>query len=78
MSKIDDGGPAYPRVIHPAGEVGKIEYPGMSVRMWLAGQFHASLLKGGFNLDPSEGAKLALQHADALIAEGRKACPRTK
>lgn len=67
---IDDGGPAYP-LLRPASATRKYYVPGMSLRMWLAGQNHAAILGNDslHNHDPQEMSELALRHADALIAE---------
>ncbi|WP_144223170.1 hypothetical protein [Mesorhizobium amorphae] len=48
MSKINDGGPAYPAKRHEMLSPGKdyrteVSYPGMSKRDWLAGQVLAGL-----------------------------------
>lgn len=82
--KADDGGPMFPLVM-PASGGGKC-VPGISVRMWLAGQALSGMLANSENTkqflaisddtDRNEEqlpAKNALVYADTLIAKGKAA-----
>ncbi len=77
MSKIDDGGPAYPHT-NPNWNVNgdpRPEIPGMSLRDWFAGQALAGILAGGFadtipHDDVNGGgdaAFFAYRYADAML-----------
>lgn len=67
---VDDGGPAFP-----------VEYteihPGMSVRMWLAGQALSGIYAGWppnvADFDHPVAAENALEAADALLAKAKRA-----
>ena len=71
MSKINDGGPAFPAVLGPVTEPGS----GMSLRDWFAGQVIQGVLRPAstaFRLDWHELAGWAYGLADALLAERAK------
>ena len=72
MSK-PDGGPVYPRtkLITYKGVVTDIdEVPGMSVRTWLTGQALTGLCADPrLDITPTESARVAIEHADAALAE---------
>jgi hypothetical protein len=75
MSKINDGGTAFP-VIPPVDETGRtaVGYPypdpGMSLRDWFAGQaLHIPELRGE---TPQRVADWAYSLADAMLAEREK------
>ena len=61
-ARVDDGGQAFP----VPGGPHSCGRPGMSVRMWLAGQVLSHALTHG---DPAYQAIRALEFADALIEE---------
>lgn len=66
MSTKDDGGPAYPVI---AGN--QIEYIGMTLRDWFAGQFLSTYVADGI----PKAEKIAMacyEMADAMIAERAK------
>ncbi len=67
MSKIDDGGPAFPVRLG-------CDYNGMSLRKWYAGQALKGLLSSGIDsTHASNGVtKKALEYADGMIAEGKR------
>ena len=71
--KPDDGGPAYPFEHVIDGQHPRC-HPGMSVRMWLAGQALQAIIEKqaltGMNIK-AEAAE-ALLYADALIAAARE------
>lgn len=64
MTKIDDGGPAYPRMQNNQQD------HGMSVRQVFAGQQMAAMRAACHGIEAFSGdvAKRAVQDADALIA----------
>lgn len=68
MTKIDDGGPAFPteRTAYLEG------LPGMTLRQWFAGQALAGLCASasGIGIPSDEMAGIAYSRADAMIAEG--------
>ncbi len=70
---VDDGGPAYP---HWSNLEDEKMYPGISVRMWLAGQALSGIYAGWppniADFDHPVAAENALEAADALIAESKK------
>ena len=70
MSKIDDGGPAFPteQSVFPQG------MQGMSLRKWFAGQALAGLVGHSEHrlMSAHALAQRAYQLADAMIAEGNK------
>lgn len=85
MSKaIDDGGPAFPATVQEDGNAQypehsgdgagtflgpAYEHPGMSLRMWLAGQAMAGMLADvEGEREPKVLANCSLMYADALIA----------
>lgn len=59
---IDDGGPMFPRGAQP----------GISVRLWLAGQAMAGMLADDNDLDVEDVTINALEHADDLIAADKQ------
>ena len=72
MSKINDGGPAFPEAIAvgPAGDV----YPGfsgMSLRDWFAGQIASGMAAysgtSGVSYGPGEIAGRSYEIADAML-----------
>lgn len=69
MSKIDDGGTAFPVVSDIFGH-----HSGMSLRDWFAGQVVSGMVAGGRGLDISveQFAKSSYAIADAMIAERNK------
>ncbi len=84
MSKINDGGPAFPRPSGPEPRVDSYHecFEGMSLRAWLAGIAMQGILqscepmKYGVTGEESESvAESALMCADALIAELEKDKP---
>ena len=82
VKKIDDGGPVHPDWPPPDPVTDElVQRPGMSVRMWLAGQNMAAFLvtpapaSGGVpsRLEfTSDLASLALEYADTLIRESKR------
>lgn len=68
MSDIKDGGPAFPGV----GHANNVLLPGMSLRDWFAGQALAAIFSFDQTETPGEVAKLAYQHADAMLAARQK------
>lgn len=70
MTKIDDGGPAFPT--EPNTQDGFYAHHGMSLRDWFAGQALAGLIaqSGGTALagDPIAAARWSYQMADAMLA----------
>jgi hypothetical protein len=69
MSKIDDGGPAFPV---PDGEAANRGYHGLSMRDWFAGQALAGLLAHASGEDPHKSPGLAFKLADDML-KARKA-----
>ena len=72
MDKIDDGGPEFPR-----SSSGCSSQPGLSLRVWLAGQALAGLIaqcdppaKDGKNFE--DFADWAFEMADAMIARSKE------
>lgn len=67
MSKIDDGGPAF-----PMATVDGWVQTGMTLRDWFAGQALAGLCASasGIGIPSDEMAGIAYSRADAMIAEG--------
>ena len=63
MSKINDGGPAFP-CVDAKGFVSE----GMSLRDWLAGQALAGLCSGNLPFCPDQVSRTAYGYADAMIA----------
>lgn len=68
MSKIDDGGPAFPT--EPNTQSGFYSHHGMSLRDWFAGQFIAGNISSTRFFD--ELAAEAYGMADAMLAERAK------
>lgn len=71
MSKIDDGGPAFPATEEVKGEEGfyPVLHPGMSLRDWFAGMLAASTLSiPNPGADMAHAAQEAYRFADAMIA----------
>ena len=80
MSKINDGGPAFPRVGEGFGNP-EHDAPGMSLRDWFAGQALVGMLShpgcevmGSYhnNCDEKGVASVAYAYADAMLAEREK------
>ncbi len=78
MSKIDDGGPAFPRTIHEM----ELDVPGMTLRDWFAGRalpylqdaVKFGVKSGAFPIEEVAAivADAAYQQADAMIAARAK------
>ena len=68
MSKIDDGGPAFPRpgVYDATWRHVSGGQSGMSLRDWIAVQARPDFMK--ITSNPTELARLCYEHADAMIA----------
>lgn len=69
MSKIDNGGPAFPSEGEGHGNP-KYHSPGMSLRDWFAGQVLAA---SDGSVSPEKEAAWAYKIADAMLAERAKA-----
>lgn len=72
MSKINDGGPAFPgmeRLIGTfSGESVDNYYTGMTLRDWFAGMALSGLLTQGYDkFNPNEFSVQAYAYADAMI-----------
>jgi len=69
MSKINDGGPAF-----PMATVDGWVQTGMTLRDWFAGQALAGFCANTniYGLPSAGIARIAYSHADAMIAEGSK------
>lgn len=69
---INDGGPAFPQfdveLMQDGTAVCKI-HDGMSLRAWLAGTIAAGMRANSMNYRPGAVAVLAVEDADAIIAE---------
>lgn len=66
MTKIDDGGPAFPMSSVDS-------QTGMSLREWFAGQALAGICANPNNHNIQEVcARISYAQADAMIAEGKK------
>lgn len=65
MSKINDGGPAFPT---HGDQLSNATY-GMTLRDYFAGQALVGSLTAGESTDPKVIAKFAFEYADAMIAE---------
>jgi hypothetical protein len=52
MSKINDGGPAFPRPSDPCPCIGDTGHSGMSLRDWFAGQALAGMIAPMIAADP--------------------------
>jgi hypothetical protein len=78
MSKIDDGGSAFPRPDWNGSWAGSDIFKGMSLRDWFAGQaltgMHARDAHDEGLATPQQRARLAYIDADAMI-EARKVQP---
>ena len=78
MSKINDGGPAFPlqRIKNANDEVCQWEEPGMALRDWFAGHALAGILAApGLQPDDSSRsgcAELAYEFSDAMLAARHK------
>lgn len=80
MSKLDDGGPAFPNETRPSlSDATKVvpAHHGMSLRDWFAGQALAGLLASPVTDDMSwsEIASKAYNAANSMLAERAKAQP---
>ena len=69
MSKVNDGGSAFPS----HGTMGEVVQEGMTVRQWFAGQALVGLLgnpivAGRFDLVCKEYARVSYELADTMIA----------
>ena len=66
MSKVDDGGPAFPV---PDGEAANLGYHGLSIRDWFAGQALAHASRDFWaSSDFEHIAERAYALADAMLA----------
>ena len=80
MTKINDGGPAFPIKITPIGEVYTNVYSGLTKREWFAGQalkgFLSAMAQEGLispeDLDKDWIAGVCFKYADAMIKESQK------
>ena len=70
MSKIDDGGQAFPMSAHPEHGYGPGEsvHQGMSLRDYFAGIALPSLMNGPNKLRNEDAAHWAYVQADAMLA----------
>lgn len=70
MTKVNDGGPAFPRAEMAYGDKGwEPDYflPGMTLRQWYAGQTLMGLIARGGAFPVEENVRYAFRHADAMI-----------
>lgn len=73
MTKIDDGGPAFPEAFWPTPQSDAPDYrPGMSLRDWFAGQALAGLLAFEGTSPGNTTAHIAWAIADDMLAERAK------
>lgn len=72
--KIDDGGAAFPRSLHPEHGYGAAETVavGISALDYFAGQALQGLLAHDKGIGFADGALWSYMHADAMIAERNK------
>jgi len=88
MSKINDGGPAFPHHFEDAGGHPRfLQSTGMTLRDWFAGQALAGMMdyackapmisdnQDGANKNLANSARLAYAFADAMIAQSQKQEP---
>jgi hypothetical protein len=76
MSKIDDGGPAFPVPMIPCDRYGSytsIEFGGMTLRDWFAGQASEADITHWFDVFYANGISKTREeckyaHADAMLA----------
>jgi hypothetical protein len=61
----DDGGPAFPVTLHEAEDRFPQTFSGMSLRDWFAGQVLPVVMSTNA---PAQTARLAYEHADAMLA----------
>lgn len=78
MSTQNDGGPAFPETRWDDKTRQEVQWCGMSLRMWLAGQALCGWAAGRNNVGFIEGsnheqvAASCFKYADAMIQEGLK------
>ena len=74
MSKINDGGPAFPRPMAETSLGGNYEQDGMTLRDWFAGQAFPAIYADLCEISMAStdrmlrAAKLSLAAADAMLA----------
>lgn len=72
-AKPETGGPAFPVIFRHVGDNGEVErqeWEGMTLRAYIATRAMQGILIGkSFGMNPPEMARMAVQMADALIAE---------
>jgi len=76
MSKIDDGGPAFPGTedISVVNGVSVLSpFPGMSLRDWFAGQVIIGIYAATTHAAHADDAREAYMQADAMIAARKEA-----
>ena len=74
---MNDGGPAFPtsraeKITDAPGDWADVEYPGMSLRDWFAGQALPGLIGLDSDADDKGIAHDAYLYADAMLAERAK------
>lgn len=72
MSKVNDGGPAFPVEMYDAKEDVDTVFPGMSLRDYFAAKVIAAITVNGSALSWEEDAMVAYQAADAMLKERAK------
>ena len=72
MTDRHDGGPAFPLAV----TTDSVDYHGMSLRDWFAGQaMHKGVVNGDWDSSIQWRAKCAYQMADAMLAARSEAKP---
>lgn len=76
MTKLDDGGSAFPRTGSFTSDGDKrfdsISLDGMSLRDWFAGQALPHLISGAIGMGPKQKCEQAYKYADAMLAARKK------
>ena len=70
MSKIDNGGPAYPGTANTNNEYSDTMYPGMTLRDWFAGQALCGIMANPVFSCIGDDARnaIALDQADKMLS----------
>ncbi len=74
MSKINDGGPAFPRTMWTGseGNAAHRDVPGISMRDYFAAKAMQASLSRGTPVNTEAMAKAAYAYADAMLAQREK------
>ncbi|MCW4115647.1 hypothetical protein NPA31_011800 [Aurantimonas sp. MSK8Z-1] len=67
MSKVNDGGAAFPELRNIVYQSDWETVPGMTLRDWFAGQALAGVCVGTLRFSPQQRATWAYEQADAML-----------